>query len=130
MQLSPGIRLTSGPPISALALLHRLLYSFLMSLAEAEPLPITEASRRGVSKLVTDAENGHPTILRRHSEPVAAVIGIQELQRLQGLERDLIDVALVLTRSASDNGKRTSLDSAIESLGYTRDRLAEMEEPA
>lgn len=101
-----------------------------MSLAEAEPLPITEASRRGVSKLVTDAENGHPTILRRHAEPVAAVIGIHELQRLQSLERDLIDVALVLTRSASDNGKRTSLDTAIESLGFTREQLAEMGEPS
>lgn len=101
-----------------------------MTLAEAEPLPITEASRRGVSKLVTDAENGHATILRRHAEPVAAVIGFQELQRLQGLERDLIDVALVLTRAATDNGQRTSLDAAIESLGFTRERLAEMEEPS
>ena len=101
-----------------------------MTLAEAEPLPITEASRRGVSRLVADAENGHPTILRRHAEPVAAVIGFQELQRLQGLERDLVDVALVLTRAASDNGRRTSLDEAMESLGYSRAQLDEMEDPA
>lgn len=101
-----------------------------MSIAGAEPLPIAEASRRGVSKLVADAENGHPTILRRHAEPVAAVISFHELQRLQGLERDLVDVALVLARAATDTGRRTSLDEAIESLGFTRDQLASMDDPA
>jgi hypothetical protein len=101
-----------------------------MSLAEAEPLPITEASRRGVSKLVADAENGHATILRRHAQPVAAMIGYVELQRLQDLERDLVDVALVLTRAATDNGRRTSLDDAIEALGFTREQLVAMDDPA
>lgn len=101
-----------------------------MSFAAAEPLPIAEASRRGVSKLVADAENGHATILRRHAEPVAAVISFHELQRLQGLERDLVDVALVLARAATDSGRRTSLDAAIESLGFTRDQLASMDDPA
>ena len=100
-----------------------------MSLTEAEPLPIAEASRRGVSKLVADAEGGRPTILRRHSEPVAAIIGYQELVRLQGLERDLVDVALVLARAATDSGRRTSLDDVIEDLGYTRGQLEAMEEP-
>jgi hypothetical protein len=101
-----------------------------MSLGAAEPLPIAEASRRGISKLVADAENGRATILRRHAEPVAAVISFHELQRLQGLERDLIDVALVLARAATDTGRRTSLDEAIESLGFTRDQLASMDDPA
>jgi prevent-host-death family protein len=100
-----------------------------MSLGAAEPLPIAEASRR-ISKLVADAENGRATILRRHAEPVAAVISFHELQRLQGLERDLIDVALVLARAATDTGRRTSLDEAIESLGFTRDQLASMDDPA
>jgi prevent-host-death family protein len=100
-----------------------------MSLGAAEPLAITEASRRGVSKLVADAEAGHATILRRHSEPVAAVISFAELQRLQGLERDLVDVALVLARAATDTGGRTSLDAAIESLGFTREQLTAMDDP-
>lgn len=101
-----------------------------MSLAAAEPLPIAAASRRGVSRLVTDAENGHATILQRHAEPVAAVISFHELQRLQGLERDLVDVALVLTRAATDTGRRTSLDETIESLGFTREHLASVDDPA
>ena len=65
-----------------------------MGIAEIETVPITEANRRGVPRLVTDAENGHPTVLRRHGEAVAAVISYQELLRLQALERDLTDVAL------------------------------------
>lgn len=100
-----------------------------MTVSEAEPLPITEASRRGVSRLVADAESGHPTILRRHSEPVAAVISFRELERLQALERDLVDVALVLARAASDSGHRTPLSAVIESLGYTREQLEAMDEP-
>lgn len=100
-----------------------------MTVFEAEPLPITEASRRGVSRLVADAENGHPTILRRHAQPVAAVISFRELERLQALERDLVDVALVLARAASDSGHRTPLNVVIESLGYSREQLEAMDEP-
>ncbi len=77
----------------------------------------------------TDAESGHATILRRRSEPVAAVIGYAELQRLQALERDLVDVALVLARSATDTGRRAGLDEVIESFGYNRGQLAAMEDP-
>ncbi len=100
-----------------------------MSIDLARPLPITEASRRGVSRLVADAEGGQTTILRRHSEPVAAVIGYQELLRLQALERDLVDVALVLARAATDDGQRTSLDEVIDGFGYTRGQLEAMDEP-
>lgn len=106
------------------------MYTFRMGLAEAEPMPIAEASRRGVSRLVSDAEGGQPTILRRHAEPVAAVISFQELQRLLGLERDMVDLALVLARAATDTGERTSLDDVITSLGFTRDQLASMDDPA
>lgn len=101
-----------------------------MSIAEAEPLRIAEASRRGISRLAADAENGQATVLRRHSQPVAAVIGFEEFQRLQHLERDLVDVALVLTRAATDDGRRTSLDDALAALGYTREQLAAMDDPA
>lgn len=100
-----------------------------MSVADAESLAITEASRQGISKLVSDAESGHATILRRRAEPVAAVISYQEFQHLQALERDLVDVALVLARAATDSGRRTSLDDVIESAGYTREQLAIMDDP-
>ena len=63
------------------------------------------------------------------AEPVAAVISYRELQRLQALERDLVDVALVLARSATDNGRRTRLEDVIESLGHTCEQLEAMDEP-
>lgn len=97
---------------------------------ESEAVPITEAGRRGVSRLVADAEAGHPTLLHRRSEPVAAVVGYREVERLVELERDLTDVALVLARAASDSGRRSALDAVIESAGYTREQLAEMDDPA
>lgn len=53
-----------------------------MNMTPLSRFPITEASRRGVSRLVADAEHGHPAILRRRSEPVAAVISCRDLQRL------------------------------------------------
>lgn len=100
-----------------------------MTVADSEQVAITEASRRGVSRLVADAENGHPTVLRRRAEPVAAVVSYRELQRLQALERDLVDVALVLARAATDTGRRISLDEVITSSGYTREQLDAMDDP-
>ena len=100
-----------------------------MTVADSEQVAITEASRRGVSRLVADAENGHPTVLRRRAEPVAAVVSYRELQRLQALERDLVDVALVLARAATDTGRRISLDEVITSSGYTREHLDAMDDP-
>lgn len=99
-------------------------------LTDSETVPITEAGRRGVSRLVADAEAGHPTVLRRRGEPVAAVVSYRDVERLAELERDLVDVALVLSRAAADTGRRTPLDKVIGSLGYTREQLVAMDDPA
>ena len=93
-------------------------------------MQITEAGRRGVSRLVADAEAGHPTVLSRRAESIAAVVSYRDVQRLDELERTLTDVALVLSRAAADTGQRTSLDDAIVSFGYTRDELNSMDAPA
>ena len=97
---------------------------------DSEAVPITEAGRRGVSRLVTDAEAGHFTVLQRRSEPIAAVVGYRDVERLLELVRDLTDLALVLARAASDSGRRTSLDAVIEAAGYTRAELEAMDDPA
>lgn len=97
--------------------------------AASEAVQITEAGRRGLSKLVADAEAGHTTVLRRRAEPVAAVVSYRDVQRLADLERDLTDVALVLARAASDSGNRSALDDVISSYGYTRQQLASMDDP-
>jgi hypothetical protein len=99
-------------------------------LDSAEPLLITEGHKRGVARLAADAEAGQATLLKRREVPVAAVVGYSELQRLARLERDLTDVALVLSRAATDSGRRTSLDDVIERMGFTRDQLNAMDDPA
>ena len=99
-------------------------------LDSAEALLITEGHKRGLSRLAADAEHGHPTVLKRREVPVAAVVGYGELQRIANIERDLIDVALVLTRAATDTGRRTSLDEVIERFGFSREQLTAMDDPA
>lgn len=103
-----------------------------MTMNPAATLPIQDASARGVSRLAADAQAGKTTVLVRRNIPIAAVVSFDESQRLAALERDLIDLALVLTRFATDDGKRTSLDDVITGYGYTRadlEALNETEEP-
>lgn len=44
--------------------------------------------------------------------------------RIDEATADLRDLALVVTRSATDNGHRTSLDDVIAAFGHTRESLA------
>lgn len=86
-------------------------------------LSVTEAAAKGVPGLVRDVEHGEDVIVARRGHPVAAVIGIRRVQELRALESDLRDLALVLTRAASDTGARTSVDDAIGMFGFTRKEL-------
>lgn len=99
-------------------------------LEDAEILAITEGGRRGVSKLAADAESGRAVILQRRAVPVAAVISFNRVQQIAEIEHDLIDAALILSRAATDRGNRTSLDDVILSLGYTREQLEALDDPA
>ena len=95
----------------------------MTSLSDLHALTVTEASSRGIARLVKDAENGENVVVSRHGTPVAAVVGVSRLGELQELENDLRDLALVLTRAATDIGRRTDLDAAIERYGFTRAEL-------
>jgi hypothetical protein len=99
-------------------------------LDSAASLPVTEGQKRGLSRLAADAEAGHPTVLKRREVPIAAVVGYNDLRDIASMERDLTDVALVLTRAATDTGRRTSLDAVIERFGFTREQLHSMDDPA
>lgn len=99
-----------------------------MTMNPASTLPIQDASARGVSRLAADAEAGNTTVLARRNIPIAAVVSFEESQRLVMLERDLIDLALVLTRYVTDDGNRTSLDDVIAGFGYTRAQLEALNE--
>jgi prevent-host-death family protein len=86
-------------------------------------LSVTEAANRGVPALVKNAEQGDNVIVARHGKPVAAVVSIERVDQLRELETELRDIALVLARAATDNGKRVSLDDAIAAFGFDRAEL-------
>lgn len=89
-------------------------------------LPISEANAKGISRLAADAESGQEWVLLRNSKPVAAVVGMGKMKRLQeleDLEEDLRLLAIALARTLTDNGRRTSFDKVLAHLGITEDDL-------
>ncbi|AXG79967.1 prevent-host-death family protein [Streptomyces paludis] len=92
-------------------------------LRDAHELTVTEASRRGVARLVADAEQGSDLLVTRRHQPVAAVVGIDRLAALEDAATDLHDLALVLARATGDTGQRTSMDDVLAAFGHTRESL-------
>jgi len=81
---------------------------------------VTEASRRGIARLVADAAHGAEVVVERHGTPLAAVIGHDRYVELVQLRADLRDLALVLGRGADDDGARHSLDDVVDAFGRAR----------
>jgi prevent-host-death family protein len=88
-----------------------------------ELISISDAGKAGISALVKAAENGEKRVLMRNSKPVAAVIGIEALERAEELEERLLDVSLALTRLLTASDRRHSLDDVLDRFGFTRDEL-------
>jgi prevent-host-death family protein len=83
-----------------------------MNVDTRDLINIADASTRGVSKIVADAENGRPQVLMRNGKPAAAVVSIDSmdrLQRLEELEDDLRLLSIALVRAAADDGRRHDL---------------------
>ncbi len=93
------------------------------ALPSPETVSVTEASERGVSALVRAASEGHDLVVERRGRPVAAVVGMQRIGELAVLEADLRSAALVLTRLATDGGRRTALDDVVAAFGFDRAEL-------
>jgi antitoxin (DNA-binding transcriptional repressor) of toxin-antitoxin stability system len=104
-------------------ILCRLLHSYCMTSQPTYSLSISDAAKRGVSGLARDAESGSSIVVERNHRPVAAIIGVEELHRYQEAERDLRDLAVVLIRTATDTGERTSLDDVFMKFGFNRTTL-------
>lgn len=90
---------------------------------EPTTLSVTEAASKGVSGLLKTAEAGSDVVVVRHGRPVAAVVSIDHLDALRGLEDDVRSAALVLSRALTDTGRRTSLDVAFERFEFDRAEL-------
>jgi antitoxin (DNA-binding transcriptional repressor) of toxin-antitoxin stability system len=97
-------------------------------LRDAHELTVTEAAKRGVAGLVSDAEQGTDLLILRHHQPAAVVVGIRRLAELEEAAADLRDLALVLARSVTDSGRRTSLDDVLTAFGHTRESLTAIED--
>lgn len=102
------------------------MYTLLMSIDAGREITVSEATKRGVAGLMADAERHDIVVTRRH-HPVAAVVSMRRLAELEALSDDLRDLALVLARSATDGGNRTSLDVVLEAFGHTRQSLPDDE---
>ncbi|UWP81898.1 hypothetical protein [Dactylosporangium fulvum] len=72
---------------------------------------------------MADAEQGSDVIVTRRQEPVAAVVSMRRLAEIDAAVADLRDLALVLARSATDTGRRTSFDDVLSAFGHTRESL-------
>lgn len=92
-------------------------------LPSPETLSVTEAAERGVSAIVRAAGEGHDIVVERHGQAIAAVVGMQRISEIAELEADLRSAALVLSRLATDDGRRTDLDDVIAAFGYDRAEL-------
>jgi prevent-host-death family protein len=90
-----------------------------------ELISISDAGRAGISALVKAAEQGEKRVLMRNSKPVAAIVGIDALERAEELEERLLDVSLALTRLLTVSDRRHSLDDVLDRFGFTRDELEE-----
>jgi antitoxin (DNA-binding transcriptional repressor) of toxin-antitoxin stability system len=88
--------------------------------ADTERLSVTEASRRGIARLVADAAHGREVVVERHGRAVAAVIDVERFDELLRLRDDLRDLALVVGRAAGDDGRRHALDDVVDAFGRAR----------
>lgn len=86
-------------------------------------LSVTDASRRGLSRLVADAEAGAGVVVERRGVAAAVVVGAHRMRSILQREDDLRSAALVLTRAATDDGNRSSLDEVIAAFGFDREEL-------
>lgn len=88
---------------------------------------MTEAARQGVAGIVADAE-ARDIIVTRRGHPVAAVVSIRRVERLEQLLDDVRDLTLALSRVVTDDGNRVSFADLLAAYGLTRPELAELAE--
>lgn len=95
-----------------------------MKIDTNDMISVTDASRVGISKLVTEASEGRHIVVFRKSQPAAAIVDIktmERLQRLDELEDDLRLIAVAWVRTLTDSGERYDLDDVAAEFGVDLD---------
>ncbi|MGH3771405.1 MAG: type II toxin-antitoxin system Phd/YefM family antitoxin [Pseudonocardiaceae bacterium] len=99
-----------------------------MNVNTQDLISVTEASNRGVSRLIQDAAAGRTQVVLRNNKAVAAVVSIdavERLARLEELEDDLRLLSVALARTVTDSGRRYSLEEVAAELGVDLDSLTD-----
>jgi len=99
-----------------------------MNIDTRDLISVSEVSSRGLSSIISEAEEGRPKVILRSNKPVAAIVDIATMEKLQELEEreeDLRLLGVALARSAADGGKRYSLREVAAKLGVDLNSLAD-----
>lgn len=91
-----------------------------MKIDHRDIISVSDASKKGTSWLVSEAERGRTMLVMRNAEPAAVVTNVETVERLEAIDEvteNLKLMTLVLVREATDSGARHSLDDVIEELG-------------
>lgn len=90
-----------------------------MKINTEDMISVTDANR-DVSRLVSEASAGRTFIIMKQNTPAAALVGTDQLERLQRLdeqEHDLRLWSLALVRTITDTGARYNLEDVAAELG-------------
>ena len=91
-----------------------------------ELISVSNASKKGVSGLIKDAEAGREHVVLRNDKPVAAIVSIHSLEEMQEMQNHFIDLSTAVARLLTTSPKRHSLDEVLERFGYSREELLEL----
>ncbi|QXU56627.1 MULTISPECIES: type II toxin-antitoxin system Phd/YefM family antitoxin [Rhodococcus] len=94
-----------------------------MQIDTRDLVSVTELSQT-LSRRIADAHEGRLTVVLKNNQPVAALVGPEDIERLQNLderEENLRLLSLALVRMATDTGERISLDDLVAELGIDED---------
>lgn len=95
-----------------------------MQLDSEDLISVTDASKVGVSKLVTEALEGKTHVVMKNNRPAAVIANIEQFERMQridDIEQDLRLLMLAVTRLVTDTGERHALDDVAAEFGVDLD---------
>lgn len=95
-----------------------------MKIDTRDMVNVSEASNRGVSWLVREAEGGRTMLIVKNSEPAVVVTNVEKLTRLERMDETIENLQLLaatLVRMAADDGIRHDLEDVIAELGIEED---------
>jgi len=99
-----------------------------MNIDTKDLISVSEASSRGLSSIVNEAAEGRHKVILRSNKPIAAIVDIATMEKLQELderEEDLRLLGVAVVRAAADSGTRYTLREVAAKLGVDLDSLAD-----